>query len=62
MRPLADEIRPQTLDEVVGQKHLLGEGALLRRLIESARSIAGTVSSAVSALNSKTVLRERRAL
>ena len=35
MRPLADEIRPPTLDEVAGQKHLLGEGALLRRLIES---------------------------
>ena len=35
MRPLADEIRPQTLDEVAGQPHLLGEGALLRRLIEN---------------------------
>ena len=35
MRPLADEIRPQTLDEVAGQKHLLGEGALLLRLIEN---------------------------
>ena len=35
MRPLADEIRPQTLEEVAGQKHLLGEGALLRRLIEN---------------------------
>jgi putative ATPase len=35
MQPLADEIRPQTLDEVVGQQHLLGNGALLRRLIES---------------------------
>ena len=35
MRPLADEIRPQTLDEVAGQRHLLGEGALLRRLIEN---------------------------
>ena len=34
-RPLADEIRPQSLDEVVGQKHLLGEGGLLRRIIES---------------------------
>ncbi len=33
MRPLADEIRPQTLDEVAGQKHLLGR-ELLRRLIE----------------------------
>ncbi len=38
MRPLADEIRPKTLDEVAGQKHLLGEGALLRRLIESGTS------------------------
>ena len=39
MRPLADEIRPRTLDEVAGQKHLLGEGALLRRLIESGTSV-----------------------
>ena len=38
-RPLADEIRPKTLDEVVGQKHLLGEGAVLRRLIESGSSV-----------------------
>lgn len=38
-RPLADEIRPVTLDEVVGQKHLLGEGAVLRRLIESGASV-----------------------
>ena len=37
-RPLADEIRPLTLDEVVGQQHLLGKGALLRRLIESGSS------------------------
>ena len=34
-RPLADEIRPETLDEVVGQKHLLGPGGVLRRIIES---------------------------
>ena len=33
-RPLADEIRPQTLDEVVGQKHILGPDGLLRRIIE----------------------------
>ncbi len=33
-RPLADMIRPASLEEVVGQRHLLGEGALLRRLIE----------------------------
>ncbi len=34
-RPLADEIRPQTLDEVYGQRHILGEGGLLRRIIQS---------------------------
>ena len=33
-RPLADEIRPQTLDEVVGQQHILGENGLLRRIIQ----------------------------
>lgn len=33
--PLADKIRPQTLDDVVGQKHILGEGKVLRRIIES---------------------------
>lgn len=35
MRPLADEIRPADLDEVVGQKHILGDNGLLRRIIES---------------------------
>ncbi len=34
-RPLADEIRPKNLDDVVGQKHLLGKNGLLRRIIES---------------------------
>jgi putative ATPase len=34
-RPLADEIRPTTLDEVVGQRHILGQGGVLRRIIES---------------------------
>ncbi|MBC5733271.1 replication-associated recombination protein A [Flavonifractor sp. DFI.6.63] len=34
-RPLADEIRPQTLDEVVGQRHILGKDGLLRRIIDS---------------------------
>ena len=33
-RPLADEIRPQSLDQVVGQRHILGENGLLRRIIE----------------------------
>lgn len=34
-RPLADEIRPQTLDEIVGQNHILGENGILRRVVES---------------------------
>ena len=36
-QPLADEIRPKTLDEVVGQEHILGEGCVLRRIIESGK-------------------------
>lgn len=35
MPPLADRIRPQTLDEMCGQQHLLGEGTPLRNIIES---------------------------
>ena len=34
-QPLADLLRPQTLDDVVGQEHILGDGAVLRRLIQS---------------------------
>ena len=33
--PLADRMRPTTLDDVVGQTHLLGKGKVLRRIIES---------------------------
>ena len=33
-RPLADEIRPKTIDEVVGQRHILGENGVLRRVIQ----------------------------
>jgi len=33
--PLAERLRPKTLDDFVGQKHLIGEGMILRRLIES---------------------------
>lgn len=36
-QPLAARLRPQTLSEFVGQKHLIGEGKVLRRLIESDR-------------------------
>ncbi|MBQ1921880.1 MAG: AAA family ATPase, partial [Ruminococcus sp.] len=34
-KPLADRLRPQSLDDIVGQKHLLGEGRPLRKIIES---------------------------
>jgi len=34
-RPLADEIRPQSIDDVVGQTHILGPDGMLRRIVES---------------------------
>lgn len=33
--PLAERMRPRTLDDYIGQKHLVGEGAVLRRMIDS---------------------------
>ena len=39
-KPLAERMRPQTLDQYVGQKHLVGEGAILRKMID-----AGKISS-----------------
>ena len=36
-QPLADLLRPNTLDEVFGQEHILGKGAVLRRLIDSGK-------------------------
>jgi putative ATPase len=36
-RPLADQLRPRSLDEVIGQMHLLGEGGTLRRMLASGR-------------------------
>ena len=40
MLPLAERLRPKTLNDYIGQKHLVGEGAILRQMIER-----GTVSS-----------------
>lgn len=37
VEPLAARMRPQSIDEVVGQEHILGEGKLLRRVIEADR-------------------------
>ena len=34
-KPLADEIRPSSLEDVVGQRHILGSGGMLRRIVES---------------------------
>jgi putative ATPase len=36
-QPLAERLRPKTLDDYIGQKHLVGEHAVLRRMIESGR-------------------------
>lgn len=36
-QPLAELLRPTTLDEVYGQEHILGKGAVLRRLVESGK-------------------------
>ena len=36
-QPLADLLRPQTLDDVFGQEHILGQGAILRRLVDSGK-------------------------
>lgn len=41
-RPLADRIRPETLDEVVGQQHILGKGKILNRIVEG-----GTISNMI---------------
>lgn len=35
--PLAERLRPQTLSEYIGQKHLVGEGSVLRKMIDSGR-------------------------
>ncbi|MDD2328289.1 MAG: replication-associated recombination protein A [bacterium] len=35
--PLAERLRPQNLDQFIGQEHLVGEGAVLRRMIDSGR-------------------------
>ena len=36
-QPLAERMRPKTLDDYIGQKHLVGEGAVLRRMIDSGK-------------------------
>ena len=36
-QPLAERLRPRTLDEYIGQQHLVGEGAVLRKMIDAGR-------------------------
>ena len=36
-QPLAERLRPRTLDEYIGQKHLVGQGAVLRKMIDAGR-------------------------
>ena len=40
MQPLAERMRPKSLDGYVGQKHLVGQNAVLRRMIESGRLVS----------------------
>lgn len=54
--PLADRIRPKTLDEVVGQSHILGKGKPLRRIIESGR-IPNMIFYGASGVGKTTVAR-----
>ena len=37
MKPLAERMRPRTLDDYIGQEHLVGKGAVLRKMIDSGR-------------------------
>ena len=56
-QPLADLLRPQTLDEVYGQEHILGKGAILRRLVDSGKVTAQATAAALAdlgLLNGKT--------
>src|SRR5699024_499215 len=59
--PLADRVRPTSLDEVVGQKHILGPGRALRRILQSGKipnmvfyGPAGVGKTTVASLIAKT--------
>ena len=59
--PLADRVRPTSLDEVVGQKHILGPGKALRRILQSGKipnmvfyGPAGVGKTTVASLIAKT--------
>ena len=54
--PLADRIRPQTLDEVVGQRHLLSPGSVLRRMVDGG-NISNLIFYGPSGVGKTTVAR-----
>ena len=56
MTPLADRIRPKTLDDIVGQKHILGKNKPLRRIIESGK-IPNMIFYGASGVGKTTVAR-----
>lgn len=56
MTPLADRIRPKTLDDIVGQKHILGKNKPLRRIIESG-NIPNMIFYGASGVGKTTVAR-----
>lgn len=55
-KPLADKIRPKTLDDIVGQSHILGKGKILRRIIESG-NIPNMIFYGASGVGKTTVAR-----
>lgn len=54
-KPLADRIRPQSLDEIVGQKHLLAVGRPLRNIIENAEDVPNMIFYGPSGVGKSTV-------
>lgn len=62
IEPLSSLLRPRSFDEFVGQKHLIGEGAPIRKMLESRRLVSmvfwgppGTGKTSLAYLISKTV-------